>query len=272
MTDARAGATVDVASNLSAERAGPDCLLLHGFGSDRLSWMGTTPAIAPARTVHAFDLPGHGEAGPDVGDGMPVTLADRVAAAIDALGIGRAHIVGHSLGGGIALLLAQRRPDLVASLVLIAPAGLGAAIDHDFLQAYPRLDDTAAATLLLHRLVARPQLIGRQVVQRALDQLARPGVRAGLERVAAGLIAGQADIERAAAAVGASALPRMVIWGEADRINLPPSPDGLARFGGEQHQIAATGHLPHIESAKLVNGLLAAFLARAPRNPAATSR
>ena len=108
---------------------GPDCLLIHGFGSDRLSWLGTTPALLPVVKVHALDLPGHGESGTDVGDGSLPGLARQVEAELAARALTRVHIIGHSLGGGIGLLLAAERPELVASLALLAPAGLGASID-----------------------------------------------------------------------------------------------------------------------------------------------
>ena len=232
---------------------------MHGFGSDRLSWIGNTPAIEPAVTVHSLDLPGHGEAKPDVAHGSPSSLADWVAAAIDGRGFRRLHLAGHSLGGGIALLLAQRRPDLVQSLTLIAPPGVGDGVDPEFLAAYPLLDDFEAASALLRRLVVRPHLIGRQVVRRALEQLARPGVRAARTRIADGLISGQGALEDAAATVAQSAIPRMVIWGEDDRVN-PPSLSRIVAFGGEYHLIAGAGHLPHIESTRNVNEILAAFL------------
>ena len=54
-------------------------------------------------------------------------------------------------------------------------------------------------------------------------------------------------------------IPRMVIWGAEDRIN-PASRNTLAVFGGDQREIADAGHLPHIEAARQVNGLIAAFL------------
>jgi pyruvate dehydrogenase E2 component (dihydrolipoamide acetyltransferase) len=239
--------------------SGPDCLLLHGFGSDRLSWIGNVPALEPAVTVHVVDLPGHGDSRADVGSGSPAALTDWVEAAIETQGIRRLHLVGHSLGGGVALLLARRRPDLVHSLTLIAPAGLGAGIDTEFLAAYPTLDDVETATALLRRLVVRPHLIGRPIVQRALEQLARPGARDALTRIAAALIGSQAALEEAARTIADSTIPRTVIWGDSDRIN-PPSLSHLAHFGGQSHVIAGSGHLPHIESVKPVNKILAAFL------------
>ena len=75
-------------------------------------------------TVHALDLPGHGASSKDVGDGSLTTLADTVVGFLDALGISRAHLVGHSLGGAVVAAVAKAAPDRVASLTLLAPAGL----------------------------------------------------------------------------------------------------------------------------------------------------
>ena len=59
--------------------AGPSCLLLHGFGSDRLSWLGTAPALHQVATVHALDLPGHGQSSLADGDAGPRGLAGEIA-------------------------------------------------------------------------------------------------------------------------------------------------------------------------------------------------
>lgn len=245
-----------------AAATGAGTLLLHGYGSDSLSWLLNQPALEPLGALHAVDLPGHGNADADVGDGRIDTLAQRVAQALDAAGLSRLDLVGHSLGGAVAMRLARSRPDLVGSLALIAPAGLGQGVDAGFLDAYPELDDAAAATALMQRLVLQPRLIGRVLVARVLAQLAEPGRRDALRRIARSLRDEAAAIEADAEAIGrldAAALPRLVVWGARDAIN-PPDSDRLARFGGQTRVVDEAGHLPHIESAKAVNAALVDFL------------
>ena len=237
-------------------------LLLHGYGSDSLSWLLNQPALEPLGALHAVDLPGHGNADADVGDGGIGTLAQRVAQALDAAGLAGLDLVAHSLGGALALRLARTRPDLVASLALIAPAGLGQGVDAGFLDALPDLDDPTIATALMQRLVVQPRLIGRVQIARLLAQLAEPGRREALRRIARSLRDEAAAIEADAEAIGrtdAAALPRLVVWGARDAIN-PHDAERLARFGGQTHVIDQAGHLPHIESAKAVNAALVDFL------------
>src|SRR5207248_8010315 len=85
-------------------------LLVHGFGADLNTWMFTQPALADGRRVVALDLPGHGGSAKEVGPGDAEQLTEAVSGAADALGLERVHLVGHSMGGAIAVLLALQRP------------------------------------------------------------------------------------------------------------------------------------------------------------------
>jgi pyruvate dehydrogenase E2 component (dihydrolipoamide acetyltransferase) len=243
---------------------GPSALLLHGFGSDHLSWVANQPALGNVATLFALDLPGHGASGMNVGDGAVATLAQRIAARLDQKGLHALNLIGHSLGGGVALVLAATRPDLVASLALIAPAGLGEALDPAFLAAFPELAAPEDAQRLLQRLVVRPRLIGKPLVALALRQLDKPGSRDALRRVAQGLLDGAGDLQAAAGAVAASAIPRLVIWGEEDVIN-PISRARLVAFGGALLVAPGAAHLPHVESPRFVNAAISDFLTR-PRD------
>lgn len=244
---------------------GPDLVMLHGFGSDRLSWAGNAAALTPVARLHSLDLPGHGDSPTDVGDGSAVELSRLVAETLKAHGIARAHLLGHSLGGAIALAIAHRSPESVRSLSLIAPAGLGAEIDHDFLARFPELETPEETAALLSRLVTRPQLINKLTIKRVLDQLEKPGSRAALRRIAAGIQAHESEIEGYAADIGTSSIPRLVIWGSADRIS-PPGEQALRRFGGTTLLVPEAGHLPHVEGARAVNAALAEFIASLPHD------
>lgn len=250
---------VDV-SLLSFGRSGPDVVFVHGFGGDRLTWAATTPALGTSR-VHTVDLPGHGNAGLGVGDGSVEGLAEGLIDSVET-NVGRpVHFVGHSLGASLGLLIARQRPDLVQSLFLIAPAGLGVGVDFDFLRDYGALETTDQATALLARLVFRPELISREIVDYALGHLNKEGVRDALAQIAAGIAAGEEALAGAAQAVAQQDVRRTVVWGGADRIN-PPDPAKLTAFG-DHEVLPDVGHLPHVEAPAQVNKRLVGFVAEA---------
>jgi pimeloyl-ACP methyl ester carboxylesterase len=238
--------------------SGPPVLLLHGFGSDRMSWALQQAGLATFSSTAAVDLPAHGESGNDVGDGTIATLSEVVAGLLQARKAAPTHFIGHSLGGAIAIDLADRRPDLVASLFLVAPAGLGRAIDPAFLADFTRMTSLDEARQLLERLVVRPRLINRHMAARSLDRLLQPGAREGLRKIATALTTVTETLRPAIAAIGRTDLPRMVAWGEVDRIN-PIDEDRVNAFGGTLALVPATGHLPQVENPTRIDALLRRF-------------
>ncbi|HMO58735.1 MAG TPA: alpha/beta hydrolase [Roseiflexaceae bacterium] len=102
-------------------------LLLHGWADTHAIWRLTAGEFARHWHLVMPDLPGHGET-PLGGNAGMAAIAGVVGRFCDAHGIDTAVVVGHSMGGNIAVELALRRPDLVRQLVLVAPATLGAAL------------------------------------------------------------------------------------------------------------------------------------------------
>ena len=100
-------------------------VLLHGFGGDLNNWLFNHLPLAANRTVVAVDLPGHGNSTKIVGDGSLRYMAETLQQLMKELDVPEADWVGHSMGGAIALQLANSHPELVRSLTLIGSAGLG---------------------------------------------------------------------------------------------------------------------------------------------------
>ena len=247
---------------LAVGESGPPALLLHGFGSDRSSWRLNQGEVGKVARSIAVDLPGHGLSPTDVGDGSVATLSRSVEAFAEKRFSEPVHLIGHSLGGAIAVDLAHRRPDLVRSLFLVAPAWIGRRIDAAFLNRYVAMESVEEAEEVLRGLVARPRLIGRQMAVAVLAEIERPGVRAAMKTIAASLIEAGPAIASAAAAVGGMALPKQVVWGAAD-LTREPDEGTLAALKAEVTVLPETGHLPHMENSAEVNRLLRAFLAAA---------
>ena len=120
------------------EGDGVPIVFIHGFGGDLNNWQFNQEALAAGRPTYALDLPGHGGSTKDLGGGKADigALADAVLNFMDAKGIAKAHLVGHSLGGAIALHLALNHRDRVASVTAICSAGLGPEINMAYIEGF----------------------------------------------------------------------------------------------------------------------------------------
>jgi pyruvate dehydrogenase E2 component (dihydrolipoamide acetyltransferase) len=233
-------------------------LLLHGFGADLNSWMFNQPVLAEGSCVIALDLPGHGGSSKEVGDG-DAALIDAAESALDALAIERVHLVGHSLGGAVAAALAARRPARVATLTLIAPAGLGPEINAAFIDGFVRAARRKDAVEVLQLLVHDPSLVSRTMIEDVLRYKRLDGVGVALQTIAQAWFPGGRQTHSLLAALNAHAVPVQVIWGSDDRI-IPASHAQALGARGAVHILDAAGHLPHMEKSSEVNRLIRRFM------------
>jgi pyruvate dehydrogenase E2 component (dihydrolipoamide acetyltransferase) len=241
------------------EGEGIPIVLVHGFGGDLNTWMFTQPALAEGRRTIALDLPGHGGSAKEVRSGDLETLADAVDAAQQALGIGRAHLIGHSMGGAIAALVALRQPQRAASLTLIASAGLGPEINGRFIDGFVRACRRREAVEVLNQLVDDPALVSRAMIEEVLRYKRLDGVAAALTTIAEAWFAGGRQHLGLTERIDALAIPIQLIWGRQDRIIPVAHAEALAaRF--PVHILAGAGHLPHMEKAGEVTRLIKAFI------------
>jgi len=232
-------------------------LLVHGYGGDKNSWLFLAEPLAepgsgsgPGRTVHFLDLPGHGASSKDVGDGTLETLVAAVVGFLDALGIERAHLVGHSLGGAVVATLAAGAPGRARSVTMIAPAGFGTAIDAAYLRGFAEATSRRELKPLLGRLFADENLVTRQLVDDVLKYKRIDGVDAALRTLLATLLtdvgAGDQQALDVAGRLRGLNVPVRVVWGAADRI-IPPAPEAPAGFG-EVWMVDGAGHMVHMEA------------------------
>ena len=234
-------------------------VLVHGFGGDLNTWMFTQPALAESRRAIALDLPGHGSSGKEVGSGDPESLADAIEAVADGLALGRIHLVGHSMGGALAALMALRRPERMASLTLIASAGFGTQINSAFIDGFVRAARRREATDALNQLVHDPALVSRAMVEEVLRYKRLDGVTAALTTIARAWFAGGRQALDLTGRIGGLTLPAQLIWGRNDRIIPVAHAEGLASRW-PVHILDETGHLPHLEKSGEVNRLIKAFV------------
>jgi 4,5:9,10-diseco-3-hydroxy-5,9,17-trioxoandrosta-1(10),2-diene-4-oate hydrolase len=203
--------------------AGPPVVLLHGFAASIYTWKDVIPALAASHEVVALDFPGFG----DSSIPRPLDVAaypGHVLAVMDRLGIGRASLVGNSLGGLVAIELAAEHPARVERLVLLDSAGFNLAPEDR--PRLLRIVGSPAVAPLLARLPVRRRLVAfglRQVfhddglvTDERIDAYARPMMRPGAIAATAELLAGRVpgSIEDRLARVRA---PVLILWGREDR-------------------------------------------------------
>jgi pyruvate dehydrogenase E2 component (dihydrolipoamide acetyltransferase) len=239
---------------------GPPIIFVHGFGADLNTWMFNQPALAERHRTIALDLPGHGGSTKTLDKAVDAaSFAADIDRALAALGIERVHLVGHSMGGAIALTFANWQPDRVASLTLIAPASLGEEIDVAFIDGFVKMERRRDAQEVLRRLVHDPDLVSRAMVEDVLRYKRLDGVTVALGALAEEWFPNGAQRVGVAPLLAGLALPAQIIWGRDDRI-IPAAPGEALTGKLPVHILDGAGHLPHMEKYAEVNRLIARFV------------
>lgn len=158
--------------------AGVPLLLLHGFGNDAHVWDDFVPAVAPYYRTLALDQRGHGDSGhdPELRYDHDSMARDAIAV-LDALGLPRAVLIGHSMGGRVAMRFARRHPERLAGLVIVdaGPELDGRGVLRIRLDAEAKRDPSFASVAEYERALVTAYPLARPDV---LARLARHGLRA----------------------------------------------------------------------------------------------
>jgi pimeloyl-ACP methyl ester carboxylesterase len=234
--------------------SGDPLVLLHGVATSRGIWRRVIGPLARTRRVIAVDVPGFGESEP-VGPGFE--LADVADGLIEGLVLERPFdLLGHSLGGAVAVATAARHPQAIRRLLLVAPAGLapralsvaaalgvGAELAVHARRAlgYRFVEHSAARWAMFGGMVADPGELSPEDAKLLLDasgdgRRIGDGVRQALE----------ADLRDDLAA---APMPVGLVWGTADRVVPYAGLDALRRLRPDARveTLARTGHIPQVE-------------------------
>ena len=253
---------------------GPAVLLIHGLGGTRQTWRHLIAPLARTHTVIAPDLPGHGQSDPPAGDYSIGAHACALRDLLLALGLHRATIVGHSLGGGVALQAAYQFPERTDRLVLISSGGLGAEVTPALRAAtLPGADTVVAglsaipAGLTRSVLNAIPGIVGRsdgRVLSDVLRGLSDQQQRKAFLQTARTVIDWRGQMVTANRQLGLlTDVPLLVAWGADDKTIPPHHHHALAER--VKHavtvEIADAGHYPHETAPAQLVSALETFLA-----------
>ena len=255
---------------------GEPLVLLHGLGATKSSFLPTVAALSGRYRTIAVDLPGFGDSGKPLGAPYdPAFFADSIISLLDAMGLDRVHLLGHSMGGRAALEIAFNHPDRIAGLMLVTPS-----------LAWLRSRPWARFLRLLPPELGVLQAAPRPVVEAALHRLVpaadTPWVRAALDEFLRSYLTprGRAAFYAAARQIyleepegpngfwprlrelGAESL---FVWGRQDQV----VPIGFARHVRRhvpraRHVELACGHVPQVERPARLHAAIADFLERLP--------
>jgi pimeloyl-ACP methyl ester carboxylesterase len=243
--------------------SGPVLLLIHGMAGDLDTWRSVIDPLAANATVLAVDLPGHGSSSPAGGDYSLGSLASFLRDVLVALGHDRATLIGHSLGGGIAMQFSYQFPEMTERLVLTSSGGLGLEVSAVLRAAsLPGaslfLSATAEATRRVSGVAGRMMRAAHSPLSPGVEELARGyGSLADVDRRAAFLGTVRSVVGLGGQSVHAGdrlylteGLPVLLIWGEEDLI----IPVAHARAAHELMPSSTleifqnVGHFPQVEA------------------------
>ncbi len=265
-------------STLTMGEGAEHVLLLHGLGGAKSSFYDTAAALSRRYRVHAIDLPGFGGSSkPPLARYDAPFFARTVLAAMDSMGIDRAHIVGNSMGGRVAIEIGLEHPERVGGLALLCPA-----------VAFVRREWHPVVRVLRPEFGLLPHSLGRNRIESqfwsmfadrdlvdptvadiAVDEFERIYRNAGA-RLAFLTSARNVYLERPFGRGGFYprlahlAPPAMFVWSSHDKLIPPGFQRHVERWlpSAEQILLDGCGHVPQVERPDHTNGLLERFFAR----------
>jgi pimeloyl-ACP methyl ester carboxylesterase len=257
--------------------SGPPIVLIHGMLNSSSHWQSVASSLAGDYTVIAPDLIGHGDSAAPRGDYSLGAHAASIRDLLAAVGIDRATVVGHSLGGGVAMQFFYQFPQRVERLVLISSGGLGHEVSPMLrTAALPGVSALLSATI--HpRLLSAVRQAGRrlsergvgtgvylQAIARALSPLENRDARAAFLHTLRAVIDVQGQRVSATDRLYLlESMPTLIVWGERD--HTIPLQHGRAAHRAIPHSrlrtLPGAAHFPHLEDPDGLSALLREFIA-----------
>jgi pimeloyl-ACP methyl ester carboxylesterase len=260
--------------------SGPPVVLIHGMLNSSSHWQSVALELARDHTVLAPDLIGHGDSAAPRGDYSLGAHAASIRDLMTAIGIDRATIVGHSLGGGVAMQFFYQFPQRVERLVLVSSGGLGHEVSPLLrTAALPGISALLSLTIqprLLAALTAagrrmRERKIGAGVHVQAVARALRPLENSDARHAFLNTLRSVIDVhgQRVSATDRLyllESMPTMIVWGERD--NTIPLAHGRSAHEAIPHSFFRTlpraAHFPHLEDPEGLSLALREFIDETP--------
>ena len=255
---------------------GPVLLLIHGMAGTFENWREVIEPLSRNHAVIAPDLPGHGGSGGRGGDYSLGSLAAGLRDLLLALGHERATLVGHSLGGGIAMQFSYQFPEMVERLVLVSSGGLGPEVSvvlraaalpgaELFIAATAAAGSTVGATLGrgLAAVGLQPNADVAEVARGYASLADRERRNAFLATLRSVVGVGGQRVHAGDRLYLAAGMPVLIIWGERDPI-IPAHHARQAHEaipGSRLELLEGVGHLPQLEAPARFVAIVEGFLA-----------
>ena len=252
--------------------SGPAILLIHGIGDNSTTWNGIQAKLAQRFTVIAPDLLGHGQSDKPRADYSVAAYANGMRDLLSVLDIERVTIVGHSLGGGVAMQFAYQFPHLVDRLILVGAGGVTKDVNVALRLASLPMGSEALALLRLPLVLPAVQAAGRILgralgttglgndlanVLRILDDLPEPTASSAFTRTLRAVVDWRGQIVTMLdRCYLTQAIPVLIIWGTRDVV-VPVRHAWMAHSampGSRLEIFEGSGHFPfHDDPARFID-------------------
>lgn len=243
---------------------GETILMIHGFGADKDNWVRFAKYFTKRYNVIALDLPGFGDSSkPDASYDVG-TQAERVSAFVKALDVGKVHVVGNSMGGQIAALLASRHPEQVLSLALFDNAGVTSPKKSEFYEILERGEpnplvarDAEGFAKLINFVFVQPPAVPANVRRYMAEQASARSEQN--DKVFSHLRDRYIPLEPELPKVQ---VPALLLWGDKDRVLDVSSIDVMKPLLKKPSVVIMKdcGHVPMIERPEETAGHYQVFL------------
>lgn len=225
-------------------------VMIHGLLSDAAAWEALAGPLSHKRKIYRIELPAHGRS-PRKSIANFADLVSLIRRSFDDLDLDNCHLVGHSLGGALALALADTRPRQVASLTLISPAGLGPEINGEAISGLARATRSESLAPWMKVLTADPDAISWSFIQGAAMGRRDERKRASQQAMVQALFPDGVQAFDLNAALGRLEMEARIIWGRED--HMIPWKHALRAPGNVSLNLfEKVGHMPYFEASERI--------------------